>query len=272
MKIITFNVNGVRARLHQLEALIQKHEPEVIGLQEIKVADEDFPVEAMESLGYHIEYFGQKTHYGVGLMSKQKPLRVQKGYLTDTPDAQRRIILADYKTSGGQLYTVINGYFPQGESRDHPVKFPAKKQFYADLMTSLNHDFTPESNLAVMGDFNISSTDADIGIGADNAKRWLRTGKCSFLPEEREWFQTLLNWGLQDCYREIPPENEDELYSWFDYRSRGFEREPKRGLRIDGILATASMMDKCLSTGIDYDIRSMEKPSDHAPLWADFDF
>ena len=272
MKIITFNVNGIRARLHQLEALIQKHEPEVIGLQEIKVADEDFPVEAIESLGYHIEYFGQKTHYGVGLMSKRKPVQVHKGYLSDAEDAQRRMIIADYETASGSLYTVINGYFPQGESREHPVKFPAKKQFYRDLMTTLKTSCKPDSNVVVLGDFNISPTDADIGIGADNAKRWLRTGKCSFLPEEREWFQTLLSWGLQDCYRETPPEAANELYSWFDYRSRGFEREPKRGLRIDGILATASMMEKCLSTGIDYDIRSMEKPSDHAPLWVDFDF
>ena len=272
MKIITFNVNGIRARLHQLEALIQKHEPEVIGLQEIKVADEDFPVEAIESLGYHIEYFGQKTHYGVGLMSKRKPVQVQKGYLSDAEDAQRRMIIADYETSSGSLYTVINGYFPQGESREHPVKFPAKKQFYQDLMTTLKTSCKPGSNMVVLGDFNISPTDTDIGIGADNAKRWLRTGKCSFLPEEREWFQTLLSWGLQDCYRETPPEAGDELYSWFDYRSRGFEREPKRGLRIDGILATTSMIEKCLSTGIDYDIRSMEKPSDHAPLWVDFDF
>lgn len=271
MKIITFNVNGIRARLHQLEALIQKHDPEVIGLQEIKVADEDFPIEAIEQLGYHIEFFGQKTHYGVGLMSKNKPVRVSKGYTSDDDDAQRRIIFADYESDSGVTYTVINGYFPQGESRDHPVKFPAKNKFYQDLMVSLKQSYSPDANLVVMGDFNISPTDDDIGIGADNAKRWLRTGKCSFLPEEREWFQTLLSWGLKDCYREIAPESADELYSWFDYRSRGFEREPKRGLRIDGILATKSMYDKCLSTGIDYEIRAMEKPSDHAPVWADFE-
>lgn len=271
MKIITFNVNGIRARLHQLEAVIEKHQPEVIGLQEIKVADEDFPIEAIERLGYHIEYFGQKTHYGVGLMSKQKPESVQKGYLTDGSNAQRRMIMADFKTTTGDSCTVLNGYFPQGESREHPIKFPAKKNFYRDLMCTLNEYHEPSSDLVVMGDFNISATDDDIGIGAENAKRWLRTGKCSFLPEEREWFDRLLNWGFTDCFRQHPPESEEELYSWFDYRSRGFEREPKRGLRIDGVLATASMMDKCLATGIDYDIRSMEKPSDHAPLWVDFD-
>jgi exodeoxyribonuclease III len=120
-----------------------------------------------------------------------------------------------------------------------------------------------------MGDMNISHTDIDIGIGEDNRKRWLRTGKCSFLPEEREWMEKLLSWGLIDTYREKHPESSD--YSWFDYRSRGFEREPKRGLRIDMVLATESLASRCKSAGIDYDIRGMEKPSDHAPIWAEFE-
>lgn len=271
MKIITFNVNGIRARLHQLEALISKHQPEIIGLQEIKVTDEDFPVEAISQLGYHIEYFGQKTHYGVALMSRKKPESVQKGFYDDPTDAQRRMIFADYKTPDGELLTVFNGYFPQGESRGHPTKFPAKKKFYQNLTLTLKHEYQPSDRIVVMGDFNISPTDEDIGIGGDNAKRWLRTGKCSFLPEEREWFDKLQAWGLRDCFRTAPPESADELYSWFDYRSRGFEREPRRGLRIDGILATDAMNNKVLASGIDYDVRAMERPSDHAPLWIDFD-
>ncbi|WP_252179985.1 exodeoxyribonuclease III [Endozoicomonas sp. 4G] len=271
MKVITFNVNGIRVRLHQLKALIDKHQPEVIGLQEIKVTDEDFPVEAIEALGYHVEYFGQKTHYGVALMSRKKPLRVEKGFKTDAPDAQRRLITAEYQTDSGQSFTVINGYFPQGESRDHPTKFPAKQSFYQDLMTTLETGYSPDQPLLVMGDFNISHTDTDIGIGPDNAKRWLRTGKCSFLPEERAWFDRLLGWGFTDCFRVCPEKNREELYSWFDYRSRGFDREPKRGLRIDGVIATDCLMAHCKATGIDYDIRGLEKPSDHAPLWVEFD-
>ena len=272
MKVITFNVNGLRARLHQLEALVEEHDPEVIGLQEIKVTDEDFPLEAITEMGYHVEYFGQKTHYGVALMSKSKPLRVQKGFEGDTPDAQRRLISADYQGPGGNVYSIINGYFPQGENREHPVKFPAKQAFYSNLMKALEQHYSPSTPLLVMGDFNISHTDADIGIGADNAKRWLRSGKCSFLPEEREWFDRLLGWGLADCFREKSLPGSDELYSWFDYRSRGFDRDPRRGLRIDGILATSPLMDKCVETGIDYTIRGMEKPSDHAPVWSRFDW
>jgi len=121
-----------------------------------------------------------------------------------------------------------------------------------------------------MGDFNVAPVDADIGIGDDNAQRWLRTGKTCFLPEEREWFQALTEWGLYDGYREQHPEINDR-FSWFDYRSKGFEREPKRGLRIDHILLTRPLMDHCRATGIDYQIRAMNKPSDHCPVWAEIE-
>ncbi len=269
MKLVTFNVNGIRARLHQLQRLIDEHKPDVIGLQEIKVFDPEFPVDAITDMGYHVSYHGQKTHYGVALMSLEKPLSIQKGFSSDNEDSQRRLIIGKYPMSDGRTITVINGYFPQGESRNHETKFPAKKQFYRDLQSHLNTQCSSDEPLAVMGDFNISHTDDDIGIGADNAKRWLRTGKCSFLPEEREWFDTLLSWGLRDCFRELVNGNE-ECYSWFDYRSKGFDREPRRGLRIDGILATDTLFSQCSSTTIDYSIRAMDKPSDHAPVIAQY--
>ena len=117
-----------------------------------------------------------------------------------------------------------------------------------------------------MGDMNVAPQDRDIGIGADNMKRWLRTGKCCFLPEEREWLDKLTRWGLVDSFRHDNPTVDDQ-FSWFDYRSRGFEREPKRGLRIDLILATPALMNYANGSGIDYSIRSMEKPSDHCPVW-----
>jgi exodeoxyribonuclease-3 len=121
-----------------------------------------------------------------------------------------------------------------------------------------------------MGDLNISPQDIDIGIGEDNRKRWLRDGKSSFQPVEREWLQRLKDWGLQDTYRLHKPDD-NAHFSWFDYRSRGFEREPRRGLRIDAILATAPLASLCTDADIDYAIRAMEKPSDHAPVWATFD-
>jgi len=266
MKLVSFNINGLRARPHQLSAIIEKHQPDVIGLQETKVADEQFPQAEIEALGYHVHFHGQKGHYGVALLSRQAPLEIHKGFPGDGEESQKRFIWGRFADANGEPVTVMNGYFPQGESRIHPTKFPAKTKFYADLQALLEERFTPEQSVAVMGDFNISPDDSDIGIGEVNAKRWLRTGKCSFLPEEREWLARLKNWGLQDSFRTLNPEVVDR-FSWFDYRSRGFEDDPRRGLRIDLILTTAGLHERVTDCGVDYDIRSMEKPSDHCPVW-----
>jgi exodeoxyribonuclease-3 len=270
VKIVSFNVNGIRARSHQLEALTARYDPDIVGLQESKVADDAFPLEAVQALGYVTHFFGQKSHYGVALMSKQTPLEVTKGLPGDDTDAQRRVITGRYALPDGGELTVINGYFPQGESRSHPVKFPGKQKFYADLTDFVRTSFSPAQRLVVLGDMNVAPLDLDIGIGPENAKRWLRTGKCSFLPEEREWLATLTDWGLFDAYRIIYPQV-DNCFSWFDYRSRGFERDPKSGLRIDLVLVTAPLRERLVDAGIDYDVRGMQKPSDHCPVWARFD-
>jgi exodeoxyribonuclease-3 len=271
MKIVSFNVNSVRLRLHQLQALIEQVSPDIIGLQETKVQDHEFPLAEINAMGYHAEFMGQKTHYGVALLYKKElPLQaVQKGWHHDGDDSQKRMIIGDFAAPDGSTLRVVNGYFPQGENRDHPVKFPAKAKFYADLMEYLQTQCDPSQNLVVMGDFNISPQDIDIGIGEDNRKRWLRDGKTSFLPEEREWWSNLLNWGLKDTFRTVHPDVND-IFSWFDYRSKGFEREPRRGLRIDTILATGPLNAKAVASEVSYAVRAMEKPSDHAPVWTEF--
>lgn len=269
MKFVSFNANGIRARLHQIEALL-RHEPDVIGVQETKVDDAQFPLADLQSLGLHVEFFGQKSHYGVALLSRQPPQNVHKGFNGDDDD-QKRLIRADYALPDGGVVSVLNGYFPQGESRAHPDKFPNKRRFYAGVRHLLDAHFQPGHNLILMGDMNVAPFDSDIGIGEDNARRWLRTGKCCFLPEEREWLATLMQWGLQDTYRVLHPDVSDR-FSWFDYRSKGFEAQPPRGLRIDLLLATASMATRLKAAGICYDIRSMERPSDHCPVWAEFAF
>ncbi len=266
MKIVSFNINGLRARPHQLAAIIEQHQPDIIGLQETKVHNHMFPFEEISQYGYHLYFHGQKGHYGVALLIRQQPLAVRYGFPTDKEDAQRRIIMADIATSQGTL-TVINGYFPQGESRDHPIKFPAKENFYHDLQAYLENSLSADYPVLIMGDFNISPTDLDIGIGEENRKRWLRSGKCAFLPEERHWMQNLQNWGLTDTFRAAHPDCHDR-FSWFDYRSRGFD--DNRGLRIDLLLATRPLAERCIATGIDYGIRAMDRPSDHAPVWSEF--
>lgn len=265
MKIVSFNVNSIRQRLHQLQSVIDKHAPEFIGLQETKVQDHEFPVDALTEMGYQVIFKGQKTHYGVALMSRQ-PCRIPYyGFPGDAEDAQKRFIGGEFEIDGTVLQ-VFNGYFPQGESRDHAVKFPAKKKYYEDLTRFLADYEMTRSRLLVIGDYNIAPQDLDIGIGDDNAKRWLKTGKTSFLPEEREWFERLVALGLHDGFR-LCHASEDDCFSWFDYRSRGFEREPKRGLRIDHLLVSELLKPAVVDAGVDYDIRGMEKPSDHAPTW-----
>ncbi len=269
MKIVSFNTNGIRARLHQVQALSESHDPWIIGIQETKVDDSQFPQGELEALGYHVERFGQKGHYGVALLSKVAPEWVEKGFEDEDSSAQKRLIMARYPLGADQSVTVINGYFPQGESRDHPEKYPNKQRYYAELLALLQARFDPQENLIVMGDMNVAPLDVDVGIGPDNAKRWLRTGKCCFLPEEREWLSKLTDWGLVDTFRHQQPTTDDR-FSWFDYRSRGFEAEPKRGLRIDLILASAPLLERLTAVGIDYDIRALEKPSDHCPVWSEF--
>lgn len=268
MKVVSFNINSLRARPHQLNAVIDNLDPDVIALQETKVHDDDFPHGMIEETGYHVVYHGQKGHYGVATLSKVEPVSFEKGFPTDDEDAQRRVIITEHKGKNDSLF-IFNGYFPQGDSIKHPVKFPAKEKFYADL----NQYLAPnrmKRNWVVTGDFNISHRDDDIGIGDKNRKRWLQTGKCSFQPIEREWLNKIMDKGFQDTFRKFYPETNDR-FSWFDYRSKGFDDDPRRGLRIDLVLATSALYESCIAAGIDYDIRAMEKPSDHCPIWADFD-
>lgn len=266
MKFISFNINGLRSRFHQLNALIEKHDPDVIGLQETKVHDEQFPTDQLACLGYHVVYHGQKSHYGVAFLTKKAPLAVQKGFTEDDMDAQRRLISIDLPLKAGKI-TVINGYFPQGENEAHPIKYPMKRRFYHNLLQHLTLLEREKQYILVMGDMNIAPTDRDIGISADNQKRWLRTGKTCFLPEERQWIREVFDLGYFDTFREANP-NVNDHFSWFDYRSYGFDTNS--GLRIDLILANHKLAPLCIGTGIDYEIRAMEKPSDHAPTWAEF--
>jgi len=269
MRLVSFNVNGIRARPHQLKALIDAHQPDVIGLQETKVQDSEFPVESVEALGYRVFYHGQKGHYGVALMCRQTPEAVFYGFPDDDENAQRRMIGVRLRGAGGETVTVWNGYFPQGENVIHPTKFPHKERFYAQLSRLLREQHRPDDYVAVMGDFNVSPEDQDIGIGEANRKRWLREGKTSFQPVEREWLEGIKAWGLTDSYRLCHPTRDDH-FSWFDYRSKAFDREPKRGLRIDYILVTPPLAELTLDADIDYALRAMERPSDHAPVWTQF--
>ena len=267
MKIVSFNMNSIRARPHQLIHLRDTLDPDIIGIQETKVNDPEFPIDEIKEIGYHPEYWGQKGHYGVAILSKKKPIEVQKGFLKDTAEDQKRFIQAKFKW-GKKNITVMNGYFPQGENRSHETKFPKKIKYYADLKKHIKKTQKTADNLIVMGDFNVAPSPLDIGIGEINAKRWLKEGKTAFLPEEIDMWNSIKDLGLIDSWREQNPD-EGSIYSWFDYRSRMFDDTPKRGLRIDHILIAEHMKKHIKETGIDYIARAMEKPSDHCPVWVE---
>ena len=125
MKIVSFNINSIRARPHQIEHLRDTIDPDVIGLQETKVDDPEFPIEVINELGYHAEFWGQKGHYGVAILSKEKPINTVKGFINDSEEDQKRFIQSKF-TYGESEIIVMNGYFPQGENINHETKFQRK--------------------------------------------------------------------------------------------------------------------------------------------------
>lgn len=267
MRFVSFNINGLRAHIHQLDAIIKQLKPDIIGLQETKVHDNFFPVQSIEKHGYNVYYYGQKKYHGVALLLRTLPLSIKYGLNNNDHNhiSEKRIIMATINTSIG-LLTIINSYFPQGENKKSD-KFIYKQQFYQKLTHYLQCTYHNRSLLLIMGDMNISPTDLDIGIGEINKKKWIASGKCAFLPEERQWIEQLMQWGLVDVYRKKYPTNNNK-YSWFSYISNGFKNN--RGLRIDLILTTQKLAPYCQYSGINYNIRNMQHPSDHAPIWADF--
>ena len=262
---MSYNVNGIRARFHALEQVLLEQSPDIVGLQEVKIADEIFPHQWFKERGYYSKSYGIKGRHGVALISKQPLQNVQYGLNCERTDPQRRLIAGDIATEQGSV-TVYNGYFPQGENQSHPTKFEDKRQYYAHLQQRLAKHQNGDKFI-VMGDFNVARGDRDIGIGADNAKRWLRTGTCCFLPEEREWIEKIMALGLVDCYRHQHPDA--DIYSWFDYRSGGFDKNPRRGLRIDYIMASENLLEYCGDSDILLEYRGREKPSDHCPIYLD---
>ena len=265
IRIISFNINGLRARPHQLEKLKEVYDPDLIAIQEIKVSDEDFPTHIPESLGFKFFNYGQKGFHGVAIFSKKEPINVIKGLNGGDDEVQKRYIQCDFRTSHGVM-SLCNSYFPQGENRKHPDKFPYKDRYYRRITKHINN---LNSNIVLTGDFNIAPHRNDIGMNEDGIKRWLREGHTAFLPEEIQWYEKLLDTGLEDRWRTLNPDS--TKCSWFDYRSRGFDQNPKRGLRIDHFLLSKDLREKYIFSDIDHDLRAMEKPSDHCPVVLDLE-
>lgn len=253
MKIATWNVNSLRVRLPHVLAWLDRAQPDVLALQETKTEDAFFPVAALAEAGYHCAYSGQKTYNGVAVLSRG---------LADNPttdldgldDSQRRILAV---TVSG--YRIVNLYVPNG-SEVGSDKYTYKLRWLEQVSDWLKIELATHPRLIVLGDFNIAPEDRDV----HDPDSWRDKVLCS-LPE-RTFFQGWLESGLTDTFRLF--EQDERSYSWWDYRMNGFRRN--LGLRIDHILASAALSPDCLSCRVDVEPRRLERPSDHAPVIAEF--
>ncbi len=254
MRLITWNVNSIRTRLDRVLALLERHDPDVLCLQETKVVDDAFPREVLEQRGWAVETHGQPTYNGVALISKQPAEDVVRGLPDDGEDAQRRVLAA---TFGG--VRVIDVYVPNG--KDPETEHFAYKLAWLDrLLAMVSAAHTRDDPVVLLGDFNIAPDDRDLY----DPDGW--RGKVHFHPKEHEALGRFQAWGFADLFRWH--HREAGLYSWWDYRGHGFQLD--KGLRIDLILGTEAMADRSEACWIDRDERKGEQPSDHAPVIADF--
>ena len=253
MRIASWNVNSLRVRLPQVLAWLEAQRPDVLGLQETKVTDDAFPAEALAEAGYASLFAGQKTYNGVALLTREpaaNPVREIAGF----QDEQRRLIGA---TVGG--IRVYNVYVPNGQAVGSE-KFDYKLAWLAALKDQLADELAAHPRLVVMGDFNIAPEDRDVY----DPVAW--AGNVLVSPPERAALDAIAGLGLEDAFRLF--EQPDDVFSWWDYRAAAFRRN--RGLRIDLQLVSSELAGACRGALVDPTPRGWERPSDHAPVVADF--
>lgn len=253
MKIATWNVNSIRVRLPHITDWLSKQQPDVLCLQETKVVDDLFPAEALQEVGYESIYCGQKTYNGVAILSKSTAEDVLRQPAV-LKDEQKRCIAATFDN-----VRVINIYVPNG-SEVGSDKYQYKLQWLKQLHAHLKEELKLYKQLVIVGDYNIAPEDSDV----HDPKAW--QGSVLVSDKERDAFQAMIAMGLVDVFRQF--EQEQDSYSWWDYRAAAFRRN--RGLRIDHILCSEPLSQQCHSCVIDKEPRSWEKPSDHAPVIAEF--
>jgi exodeoxyribonuclease-3 len=253
MKIASWNINSLRKRQDRLFAWLESTQPDVVCLQETKCPDEQFPALALQSVGYHSSYHGEKSYNGVAILSKQKPQNVRASLCDEVVDRQARVIAA--KIDNLRFYSI---YAPNGQAVGSPA-YEYKLNWYMRLRDCLSKEKNRE--LIVCGDFNVAPEDIDV----HDPVLWGGAIMCS--DGERAAFRHLCDVGLIDTLR--LHRQESGLFSWWDYRMLSFPKN--RGLRIDAILASKSLAGKCSAAGIDHEMRKGKEPSDHAPVWAEFE-
>jgi exodeoxyribonuclease III len=253
MKIASWNINSLRKRQDQLFAWLESTQPDIVCLQETKCPDEQFPSLALAAIGYRSAYHGEKSYNGVAILSKMEPGDVRPSLCDEVVDPQARVLAATVAKM--RVYSI---YAPNGQAVGSPA-YEYKLNWYTRLCDCL----TKEKNvdLVVCGDFNVAPEDVDVY----DPQLWRGAIMCS--DGERVAFRKVCEAGLRDTLRLHHPES--GLFSWWDYRMLSFPKN--RGLRIDAILASEKLIHKCTASGIDRDLRKGKEPSDHAPVWAEFE-
>jgi len=255
MKIASWNVNSLKVRLPHVLDWIKSEKPDLLGLQETKTIDENFPVEEIQDAGYQVLYSGQKTYNGVAILSKMDT--EPSDIITDIPgldDPQRRVMGATY----GDL-RFINLYVPNGYEVDS-VKYRYKLDWLEKINTYIKQQLDQYKKLVMVDNFKIAPEDNQV----HDPEEW--EGSILVSKPERDAYQSLLKLGLKDTFRLT--EQDEKLYRWGDYRAAAFRRN--RGARIDLILASHDMADHCKDSRIDKEPRKLERPSDHAPVIEEF--
>ena len=253
MRLATWNVNSLKVRLPHVLDWLATADCDVLCLQETKLTDDKFPVEALASAGYQAAFSGQKTYNGVAILSRL-PIKAVVRDIPDYADAQKRVITATVGT-----VRIVCAYVPNGQSVDSE-KYRYKLDWLDALQGYMRTLCSAHSNVALLGDYNIAPEDRDVHDPA------LWQGQVLVSPPERAHFQSLLDQGFKDCFRLF--DQPDKIFSWWDYRMLGFRRNA--GLRIDHILASPALAAGCRACVIDKEPRKREQPSDHTPVIADF--
>ncbi len=254
MKIATWNVNSLKVRLPQLLEWIERNAPDVVGLQETKLTDENFPLVDIQAAGYRAVYSGEKAYNGVAVLARATPQEVQTD-IAGLDDPARRILAV---TVDG--VRVINLYVVNGQ-RVGSDKYAHKLRWLNAVTAFIESELERFERVVVLGDFNIAPEDRDV----HDPDAWREKILCS--TPERDALHRLLDAGLSDTFRLF--DQVEASFSWWDYRAGGFRRN--LGLRIDLILASRAMRERCSSCVIDRAPRKLKRPSDHTPVIAEFD-
>ncbi len=257
MKIVTWNINGIKARIDNLLTWLEASAPDIVCLQEIKSVDDQFPRMEIEALGYHVETHGQKGFNGVAILSKLRFDEVIRGLPGDEADEQSRFIEGVFSTDTGVL-RVVSLYLPNG----NPVgteKFPYKLRWMARLERWAQERLALEEPLVLAGDYNVIRDPID----ARNAKAWV--DDALFQPETRQAFRRLEALGFTDALRAV--EDAPGVYTFWDYQAGAWQKN--NGIRIDHLMLSPEAADALAAAGVEKHVRGWEKPSDHVPVIAE---